>query len=236
LTIFFVSVFTQLAYLRYLLPALVLFAILAGWALEELPDRPVMRVLLLTIGTILVLLNVRFLYTANWTNSDLCPKCAFDAATRYRNIAAFAPQRVIGEYLNRALPDGRVGFFILNEASPAGYTGYSRGGSWHDYDSFRTLARAQSAEDILKLARRYGLTHAVVPDAPTAGPTDVVGAFRDRYTSPVWQFQGHAVVAIQPDAAAAPAETPGAPPMDGSWTTKLLRPQKPSAGSANAPP
>jgi hypothetical protein len=240
--IFFVSVFTQQAYLRYLLPALVLFAIVAGWALEELPNRPMMRAGVLTIGAILVLLNVRFLYTSSWTNSDLCPRCAFDATTRYRNIAAFAPQRVIGEYLNRALPDGRVGFFILNEASPAGYVGYSRGGSWHDHESFMALATAQSAEDILKFARRYRLTHAVVADAPTTGPTDVVGAFRDRYTTPVWRSDGRAVVAIQPeavaaqpDAAATPADTSGTP-TSGKWTTKLLPLRKPGAGSASASP
>jgi 4-amino-4-deoxy-L-arabinose transferase-like glycosyltransferase len=199
-TIFFVGVFTQQAYLRYLLPALLLVAILGGWMLSDLPDRPVMRGVLLTAGTILVLLNLRFIYTASWTNTTLCLNCAFDSSARAVYLATFAPLRVIGDYLNRTLPEGRVGFFILNEMSPVGYVGYSRSGNWHDYETYRALVAAQSAEDVLNIARRYRLTHAVVLDAATAPDTDPVGAFRDRYTTPIWRFRGLAVVAIQSDA------------------------------------
>ena len=108
---------------------------------------------------------------------------------------AALPDRVVAEYLNYTLPKGRVGFFMPNAPSPSGYLGYSRAANWHDLELFPALNAAQSADDVLAIARHYQLTHAVFLESPK--DTGPIGQFQDRYTVPVWRFAGRAVAAIQ---------------------------------------
>ena len=66
--LFFVAVFSQQAYLRYLLPALLLIAVLGGWALSDLPWTRSARVALLVVGGLLCLLNLQFMSAGIWSN------------------------------------------------------------------------------------------------------------------------------------------------------------------------
>ncbi|MEO8754400.1 MAG: glycosyltransferase family 39 protein [Casimicrobiaceae bacterium] len=119
--IFFVGVFSQQSYLRYLLPFFALFAVLGGWALSEIPDGRATRATILLIGGILIVINVRLIYTASWANLTLCAACAVDNGVRAKYLALWGPDRVSSDYLNRNLPDARVGFYMLG-GNPAGYT------------------------------------------------------------------------------------------------------------------
>ncbi len=195
--VFFVAVYLQQAYLRYLLPALLVAAAAGAWALADLPDGRARRIIVGVAGALLIALNLRFMYTGSWTNAELCPACAFDAAARKQYVVHYAPLSLVSEWLNANLPDARVGFFTLHDPSPAGYTGYSRSVHWHDTAVSQAFAHARNADDILAIARAWGLTHVVVHAVPAAYER-AVAEFRDRYTQPVWRFDNYLVAAIVP--------------------------------------
>src|SRR5947207_713176 len=79
--------------------------------------------------------------------------------------ARYAPLRTVSDYLNRELPDARIGFLILNGASPSGYLGSSHSANWHDWSTYHALVNAAVAEDVAAVVRRHGLTHVVVATA-----------------------------------------------------------------------
>jgi 4-amino-4-deoxy-L-arabinose transferase-like glycosyltransferase len=197
LVIFFVAIFIQQAYIRYLLPAFALFTVLGAWALADLPDGQRKRAAILVIGFALCALNLRFIYAGSWPNAALCLRCSMDAKARRDYLGLYDPDRIVADYLNASVPRGRVGFFMPDMVSPAGYTGYSRSNNWHDHATFAAMATAQSAEDILAIARRNLLTHAVVPAPSTDEGPSAMNAFRDKYTVPIWQFRGRAVARIK---------------------------------------
>jgi len=194
---FFVLVFVQQAYLRYLLPALLVMAAAVAWALADLPDRRATRIAVGIGACLLIALNLRFMYSGSWYHATVCRRCAFDASARHAYIARYATLRVVAEWLTEHLPDAHVGFFVLNDASPAGYTGYSRGGNWHDLAAFDALVQARTADDVAVIARRFGLTHVVV--RVNAEPEEhAIAAFRDRDTQPMWQFENYRVAVVTP--------------------------------------
>jgi hypothetical protein len=193
---FFVGVFSQQAYLRYLLPALLLIVVLGGWTLSDLSWTRAARVALLVIGGMLCLLNLQFMPAAHWINAKLCVACSLDSRARADYVAAYLPDRAVAEYLTAVLPEARVGFFSINAPGASGFTGYSRAANWHDMDVYKALVAASSAEDVLTIARRYGLTHGVFVDNVSELPA--VDAFRDKYTAPVWRFGGLVIALIKP--------------------------------------
>jgi hypothetical protein len=195
--IVFVGVFSQQSYLRYLLPVFALVAVLGGWALDEIPDSRATRVAILLVGGILCAINVRLMYTAGWANAVLCPSCATDSRARREYVAQYKPDRIAADYLNAYLPNARVGFYMIGAPSPAGYVGYSRAANWHDYPSFRALTMAQTAEDVLAHAKKFGLTHIVYRDPPWESENAAMHAFREKYTVPVWRANGIVVAAIE---------------------------------------
>jgi hypothetical protein len=201
--VFFCGVFSQQAYLRYLLPFLMLTAVLGGWALQAVVINQGTRTALVVVGGILCLLNLRFIYTASWWNETLCPRCAIEDKARRNYLATYGPDRVVADYLNLSLPTARIGFFMLNAQGESGYLGYSRSANWHDVPVYGALIRATKAEDVLAVARDFRLTHAVIWEPPWDAsqiPVAVaISAFRDRYTTPVWRFQGRVVAAIKPE-------------------------------------
>jgi hypothetical protein len=196
---FFVAVYLQQSYLRYLFPALVLLAVFAAWVLQDLPDSRGLRLGLLALGVTLCAVNLRMMPAASHANARLCPNCAYDALARQRFVETYAPHRVVSDYLNRALPQARVGFLLLNAESPAGYVGYSRSANWHDWTLFKEFTSVPDAEGMRGLARAHRLTH-VVYSASEPGPTqDSVRAFAARYATPVWRFGDYVVAEIRPD-------------------------------------
>jgi 4-amino-4-deoxy-L-arabinose transferase-like glycosyltransferase len=198
--LFFVGVFSQQAYLRYLLPFLMLFAVLAAWALDDFVRGPRTRVTLIASVALLCVLNLRFMYAASWPNQQLCLRCGIDDQTRSEYIATFLPDRTIADYLNVALPSARVGFFLISMPGESGYLGYSRAANWHDVELFTPLLKAKTPEDVLELTRRFRLTHVVLWRREWDLDPPVMGAFRDRYTIPVFSFGSRVVAAIDPQA------------------------------------
>ncbi len=202
---YFVAIYLQQSYLRYLLPALLVIAAAAGWALHDLPSRPTVRGLALALGAASIALNVRYMDAGSWFNADLCIRCAVDPAARAAYIRRYAALRQAADWLNERAPYARVGFF-LNGPSPAGFLGYSRAWSWHDPVAYAPLTNASTADAVLGLARGWQLTHIVV--AVEGTPLEMgMTAFRDRYTTPLWQAGNVRIALIAPPDATLP---PGA--------------------------
>jgi hypothetical protein len=86
---FFVLVFVQQAYLRYLLPALLVAAAAGGWALQDLPDRRAVRMAVTLAGALLIAVNLRLMYT-QLVNAQVCRRCAFDEQARRQYVAQYA--------------------------------------------------------------------------------------------------------------------------------------------------
>jgi hypothetical protein len=194
--LFFVGVYTQQSYLRYLLPFLALLAVLGGWALSEIPDRRATRAATLVIGALLCVLNVRVIYAGSWQNLSLCVDCTVDSRARREYVALYSPERVTADYLNRNLPGARVGFYIWG-ANPSGFVGYSRAASWHDTPTFNALTTAESADDVLTNATAFALTHIVYRDPPYETENEAMRAFRERYSVPIWRANGMVIAAIR---------------------------------------
>jgi len=194
--IVFAGVYSQQSYLRYLLPALALIAVLGGWALAQIPDNRYTRATLLLIGTLFCFVNVRLMHTGNWANLVLCQACGVDRHARSEYLAQFGTERLAADFLNRNLPDARVGFYMLG-SGPSGFVGYSRAANWHDAATFRALVLAQSADDVLAHARAYNLTHIVYRDPAWETENAAMHEFRERYTVPVWRANGLVVAEIR---------------------------------------
>lgn len=199
-TFFFVTVYSQQSYLRYLLPAFALMAVLGGWSLATLPARRLTSVALLAIGTLVGALQIRLIYTGNWINAVLCSRCGFDAGAREHYLATFMPDRLIGETLNHLLPpDARVGFLMPNAPSPAGYLGYSRAANWHDVAAFKPIATADSEYAVMDVVQRFRLTHVVCRDPFTQEDTPAIRAFCSDRIVPLWRAYGRVVGSLKPN-------------------------------------
>jgi hypothetical protein len=195
--VFFVAIYVHQSYLRYLLPAFALVAVLASGALADLVRTRSARIVLFAAGIALVAFDLRTIANAYYPLAAPCSACLFDARARARYVESYAPLRKVGERLNRDLPNARVGFLLPNEAAPAGYVGSSRSGNWHDYAFFLPLVRAPNGEAIARLAREYRLTHVVYREEPNPA-FPAISAFALRHVTPLWRVGDYVVAVIQP--------------------------------------
>ena len=196
--VFFVGVFTQQAYLRYLFPGLLLLAAIGGWAAAGIVDTRIGRAALLAIGAALVLLHIRLIPSGNWPNAQLCATCAFDRQARQEFIATYMGDRIVADYLNRQMPDARIGFLMLNAPSPAGYVGYSRASNWHDDAFYRRVFAATTLRDVEEPVRKYGLTHIVYRTMSPEMENAAIREFKESRTTPVWKWRDFVVASVNP--------------------------------------
>jgi hypothetical protein len=136
------------------------------------------------------------MYTGSWANLSLCTACGVDNRARQDHIAQFGPDRLAADYLNRNLPNARVGFYMLG-GTPAGFVGYSRAVNWHDYPTFRAITAAITADEVLANARYFRLTHIVYRDPPWESENDAMRAFREHYAVPIWRANGMVIAEIR---------------------------------------
>jgi hypothetical protein len=203
---FFVLVYLQQSYLRYLLPALLVATIAAGWTLNELARHRIVAGAILALGLGCVVVNVRHIDSGNWTNAEICRHCATDPAARERYVARYAPLRIVADWLRANAPDARVGFLVLGP-SPAGFVGESRAWSWHDVEAYPGLTRALDANEVLSEVRRWRLTHVVVAIAPEPLEQPMTD-FAARHARKVVDIGNYRIAEVV--AAPAPQDAPGA--------------------------
>ncbi|MEO5699682.1 MAG: hypothetical protein ABIS17_11660 [Casimicrobiaceae bacterium] len=196
---FFVIVFTQQSYLRYLVPAFALLAVLGGWAVGALPQRRSVGVAVLVIGLALGILQVRLIYTGSWNHAELCPRCAYDRTAREGYLGRYMPDRLMADGLKRILPTGaRVGFLMPNAPSPAGYVGDARVANWHDPEAFNAILQAPDADALAAVIVRLGITHVVCREQPGADATRAIVTYCATRTLPLWRAHGLLLASVKP--------------------------------------
>ena len=195
--VFFIAIYLQQSYLRYLLPAFALLAVLASSALTDLVRSGPARAVLLAAGIALVAFDLRVIANAHYPHATPCNACLYDAGARARYVETYAPLRTIAARLNLELPNARVGFLLPNEPAPAGYVGSSRSGNWHDDAFFRGLVRASNREALWTLARQHALTHVVYRATPDPA-FPAISAFAAQYATPLWRVGDYVVALLQP--------------------------------------
>lgn len=194
---FFVAIYLNQSYLRYLLPAFALTAVLASCAVADLVRTRTARVALLVVGIALVAFDVRAIANAHHAHTKPCLRCIYDTRAREQYVELFAPLRAVSARLNQQYPDARVGFMVLNEEAPAGYVGMSRSANWHDDAFFRGIARATTREAVLAIAREHKLTHIVYRATPDPA-FPAISAFASHYATPLWRVGDYVVALLQP--------------------------------------
>ena len=195
--VFFIAIYTQQSYLRYLMPALALTAVLASAPLDELAASAGRRAILVVAGIALVAFDVRSVASASYHFATPCRRCLYDAGARERLVAEYAPLRAVSARLNRELPRARIGFLTINEPAPAGYVGYARAANWHDHAFFTGVIRASNADELAALVRKFELTHVVyrIGDDPAS---KIVAGYVAKYATPLWREGDFGVAAVQP--------------------------------------
>jgi hypothetical protein len=150
--LFFAVVFSQQSYLRYLLPAFALIAVLGRMGARRNSGQQATRGALLLAGGLLCLINVRLMHTGSWSNVTLCANCAADNGERRDYIAQFMPERVVADYLNRNLPKARVGFYSIG-APTRRFRGLFPRRQLARLSDIHSTRIGESADDVLTHAR-----------------------------------------------------------------------------------
>lgn len=184
--LFFIAVFVQQAYLRYLIPAFALAAILAAWALGSLPQNRWTSGIVLSTGIALLAFDLHMIATAHHPNATPCLECIRDARARSEYVVRYAPLRALSGKANAELPGARIGFVLPNEPAPAGYVGYSRAANWHDITFFRDVIVPSSKSALADAIRTRHLTHLVWREPAEKGH-EALTAFARDHSEALWR-------------------------------------------------
>lgn len=185
--LFFVAVFVQQAYLRYLIPAFAVTAVLAAWALGSLPQNRRTGSIVLLAGVALLAFDLHMIATAHHPNATPCLGCIRDAKARDDYVMTYAPLRALARRANAELPDARIGFVLPNEPTPAGYVGYARGATgWHDVEFFYKVILHSSEDGLREVIRKERLTHLVWRDPPSLEGRTLTAFARD-HSDVLWR-------------------------------------------------
>jgi hypothetical protein len=184
---------------RYLYPALPFLTIGAAAALGAVRtlDRRLMAGCVATLIAI-VLLNVRFLPTANWYHREffLRPLFADRGKAEYRKDNA--PVRDAVDYVNKA-----GGVVVLTQGSEiAGVRAPVYANHWHNYPFRKRVEAARDAADIYGILRGLNVAHLIAPTVPDPSELKEVPAlhsFLTICTQPEFTTERYSVRAITRD-------------------------------------
>jgi hypothetical protein len=157
-----------IAYLRYIYPAMFLFAILAGIALHR--SQSVARALrgaLVAAAVGAALLSVPFLPAAFEPMRKFELQAIVDAGARHRFIATWAPTRDIVRFLNTYVTDtspvAMLGSPYTAELERRAYLD-----SWYMPEFREAVANAARVEDVRALAARFDLAFFIIDSTTRA--------------------------------------------------------------------
>ncbi len=162
---FVVAVFSEMAYLRYVYPALPLFFVLIATMLGDLArrERPAWWA---SVGfaVLAVALNLTYLSAAGWTHRDLRIDLVFDPEAQREYLKRREPVQIAVDYLNLVYGESaRVAFFT--RPFIAGLEGVPFLDNWHNHLFREALHRSRGDAALMELFENSGLTHFLVgPD------------------------------------------------------------------------
>ncbi len=175
---------TQLQYLRYTLPALVLLipALLAGLA-----SAPTRRSLLLA-GGVIVLVQLAFQPSASWTLANGGLQTLVKRGEQRLLLETAAERVVIQQLRSRGQPEDRVLFTHPEHPAHAELAGRGFVANWYDYQLGRVLATAPNeSAGWLQVAATSGANLVMVR---SNGLTDGLRAFLDAHAGELVASEG----------------------------------------------
>lgn len=181
--LFFGMVFHFQSYLRYLYPAFPLFVILIALLFQRVQSLD--KKLYWALGgfcVVSIVLNVYFMPASGWYHREFPLKIILDKSDHEKYISFHAPERKIVEYLNLTYGKStRVAF--LSRPFLSHFQGYGVTNCWFSYDFSNSLSQASSAEEVLKVIKKYSLTHLIFSREEVLGRlTAAQKAFLKKYT------------------------------------------------------
>jgi hypothetical protein len=151
---------------RYLYPALPLATlfIAAGFAALERIDRPLYG-FAIALAVAVFFLDLYFLPSSGWMHKDFVSNPASSRA-RFDYVTAYAPERNLIQYLNRAHPGAPAAFFESNADAELGAPAFTT--SWHTVEFNNRVSAAASPAECLRVLQDYGV-HFVLAPQPNSG-------------------------------------------------------------------
>jgi hypothetical protein len=146
-----IALFAFMPNLRYMYPALPLFSIAIGEILRAWRFAP------FVFGA-LAALNAWFLAAGGWYQKDFVLFRPFEVPAW---LEAYAPERLLIDYLNRAAPGEPVAFF--STGAVAGLRGAAFTDSWHTNDYWSAIRSATVPEQVAATLRSYRIHYIVAP-------------------------------------------------------------------------
>jgi hypothetical protein len=133
--------------------------IAAGFAALERAGRVLYR-FAIALAIVVFFLDLYFLPSSGWMHKDFVSNPASSRA-RSDYVTAYAPERHLIQYFNRAHPGAPVAFFESN--ADAELKAPALTNSWHTVEFNNRMSAATSPAECLRLLQDYGLHFVIAP-------------------------------------------------------------------------
>ena len=182
----FLPIAAQVQYLRYFYPILPLLLAPAGLAFALLTTGPLLRALMCTLLTAVVVFNVYKIPSAGWLLNNLDLGSVFDSGKR-RQIELQAPERLANHQINAtAGPAARV----LYTGNPYGglLQGVALYNAWYNVKLSAEMREVKAADQVAPLLERWRVTHVVHSMGDSNPGQQIVGSYLASKYQPVAEF------------------------------------------------
>jgi hypothetical protein len=190
--------FSQLSYLRYLYPELlILMAPIAVW-LDDLEASRLRRVFASGALGLVALGNILFQSSAGWYHRDFVWNEIWNRPAREAYLRQMAPARVIIEVLNRTAPGEPALFCAFDHI--AGFAGPVYTTNWHTYLRHDGVQNLREAIDLLAYVNQRNILHIASPVAEDLDTWPrVLPAFFQDFTEPVFSPGRWVLYRVRPE-------------------------------------
>jgi hypothetical protein len=191
--------FSQMSYLRYLYPALlVLMVPIALWLEEQYRGGGIQMWFAYSAVATVCLLNILFQASSGWYHRDFVWNEIWNPEGRTEYVRSYAPARNMVEVLNRIAPREPALFCQYDDI--AGFAGPAYTTNWHTYHRNRELVNSLEAVDVLQFLNKNRIRYIASPAAagldawPRALP-----AFFDDFAQPVFSSGDWVLYSVKPE-------------------------------------
>jgi hypothetical protein len=182
----FVISFSQIAYLRYVYPELLLLMIpMAPWLDEEDRAGGVRRAAAYGLVALIAVANILFQSASGWYHRDFVWNLMAGRVQADEYLRASAPARIITEVLNRIAP-GEPALYCQYDHI-AGLAGEAHTTNWHTHVRDGSLLNSREAIAVLEFVNRWKIRYVAspIPEDLDTWPR-VLPAFFADFTEPVF--------------------------------------------------
>jgi len=191
--------FSQMSYLRYLYPALVVLMVpMALWLEEQCRSGGFQMWLAYSAVATVGFLNILFQASSGWYHRDFVWNQIWNPEGRAEYVRRNAPARNMVQALNLIAPREPALFCQYDDI--AGFAGPAYTTNWHTYHRNRELVNSLEAVDVLQFLNKHQIRYIASP-APAgldAWPR-ALPAFFDDFAQPVFSSGDWVLYSVKPE-------------------------------------